>query len=68
MKVNCVSCGHKVELDAAYDDYNGQVKCWACNAMLEIRTVEGYLKAVRLAGAAAEPPAGGPVTEPVSHP
>ncbi len=52
MRINCLSCGHKVELDDAYDDFEGPVKC-LCGAMLEIKTEEGMLKAIKIA----EPPA-----------
>jgi hypothetical protein len=48
MRINCLSCGHKVELDDAYDDFEGPVKC-LCGAMLEIRTEEGLLKAIKMA-------------------
>jgi hypothetical protein len=48
MKINCLSCGHKVELDEAYDDFEGRIKC-LCGALLEIRTVEGKLKAIKVA-------------------
>jgi hypothetical protein len=48
MKINCISCGHKIDLDDAYDDYEGQVKCYACNALLEIKTEEGNIKSIRL--------------------
>jgi hypothetical protein len=48
MRINCLSCGHKVELDDAYDDFEGPVKC-LCGAMLEIRTEEGLLKAIKIA-------------------
>jgi|GEM_PF-512406 len=47
MQLNCLSCGHKLELDAAYDDFEGPVKC-LCGAMLNIRTQEGQLKAICL--------------------
>ena len=47
MKINCLSCGHKVELDDAYDDFEGLVKCFACTALLEIKTEEGRLKTAR---------------------
>ncbi|MDP2976153.1 MAG: hypothetical protein Q8N45_08075 [Anaerolineales bacterium] len=47
MKINCLSCGHKVELDDVYDDFEGQVKCFVCTALLEIKTEEGRLKSVR---------------------
>jgi DNA-directed RNA polymerase subunit N (RpoN/RPB10) len=48
MKINCLSCGHKVDLDDVYDDYQGQVKCLACGALLEIRTEEAHLRMVKL--------------------
>ena len=48
MKVNCLSCGHKVEVDDAYDNYEGPIKCFTCNAMLEIKTEDGYLKTVKI--------------------
>lgn len=47
MRINCLACGHKVELDDAYDDFEGPVKC-LCGAMLEIRTEEGMLKAIKV--------------------
>ena len=49
MKINCLSCGFKVDLNDAYDDYQGQIKCYACDAMLEIKTEEGNVKAVQFA-------------------
>jgi len=48
MKVNCLSCGHKVDLDEVYDDYKGLVKCFACRALLEIKTHQGQLKAINV--------------------
>ncbi|MCR4308483.1 MAG: hypothetical protein NUW14_00445 [Deltaproteobacteria bacterium] len=51
MKVNCLSCGHKVDLDEAYDDYSGPVKCLACGAILEIEAQEGKIRIVRISGA-----------------
>jgi ribosomal protein S27E len=47
MKINCLACGHKVDLDDVYDDFEGQVKCFACTALLEIKTEEGKLKSVQ---------------------
>lgn len=46
MKINCLSCGHKVDLDEVYDDYEGQVKCFACGAILGLMTEGGRLKSV----------------------
>ena len=56
MRINCLSCGHKVELDEAYDDFEGQVKCVTCGALLEILTDEGQLKKIKLG---APPPRAG---------
>jgi hypothetical protein len=51
MKINCLSCGFKVDLDDTYDDFEGPIKC-LCGALLEIRTAEGMLKGIKIA----EPP------------
>ncbi len=48
MRVNCLSCGHKVDLDEAYDDYHGPVKCLPCGAILDIEAQEGKLRLVRI--------------------
>lgn len=58
MRISCLSCGNKVELDDAYGDYQGSIKCVVCGALLEIETEDGSIKSVRLphpefAGAAA---------------
>ena len=49
MKIICLSCGHKVDLGDAYDDYAGPVKCVACLAVLDIKTEAGGLKSVLVA-------------------
>ncbi len=48
MKINCLSCGHKVDLGDAYGDYAGQVKCLVCGVRLEIKTEESNVKSVTL--------------------
>jgi hypothetical protein len=48
MKINCLSCGFKVDLDDTYDDFEDPIKC-ICGALLEIRTDEGALKFIKLA-------------------
>jgi hypothetical protein len=55
MKINCLGCGFKLDLDEAYDDYDGPVKCFACEAILEIRTEQGYIKAVQQENAVMHP-------------
>jgi ribosomal protein S27E len=46
MRINCLHCGHKVDLGDAYDDYRGQVKCFVCGGVLLIRTTHGALRSV----------------------
>jgi len=46
MRIICLSCGHKVDVDNTYDDYEGQIKCVVCGALLKIKTEEGKLKSV----------------------
>jgi hypothetical protein len=48
MKLNCLSCGHTVDLHRDYDDYEGMVKCFVCGALLTILTQEGHVKRVTL--------------------
>jgi DNA-directed RNA polymerase subunit N (RpoN/RPB10) len=47
MKINCLSCGFSVNLTDAYDDYEGQVRCFTCGAILEIKTQEGSVRSVK---------------------
>ncbi len=55
VKIICLSCGHKVDLGDAYDDYAGLVKCVACGALLEIKTEAGGLRTVAVAHEPAAP-------------
>jgi hypothetical protein len=54
MKLNCISCGHCLDLHNDYDDYEGQVKCFVCTALLTIRTENGHVKRVTLTTHAAQ--------------
>ncbi len=59
MKINCLSCGHNIELDEAYaDHYEGEIKCFGCNAILEIRTEQSAVRSVRRSGSTAGQAAG----------
>jgi hypothetical protein len=49
MKLNCLSCGHSLDLHGDYDDYEGLVKCFVCGALLLIRSEEGNVKRVAFA-------------------
>jgi hypothetical protein len=52
MNVNCVSCGHSLDLRDAYDDYEGQVRCFICGSLLKLRSADGHVKSVELAAVA----------------
>ena len=54
MKVNCLSCGHTLDLHEAYDDYEGQVRCFISASLLAIRTQDGHVKAAELVGSPRE--------------
>jgi DNA-directed RNA polymerase subunit RPC12/RpoP len=51
MRINCLNCGHKIELDDVYDDYEGLIKCMTCRALLNIKTEDSKLKGVGFAPA-----------------
>jgi len=51
MKLNCICCGHTVDLRDAYDEYDGLVRCMTCGALLAIHTHEGQVKLVERAAA-----------------
>lgn len=56
MKINCLCCGHSVELNEAYSDYKGTIKCYTCSALLEVKLDEGRVRSVKfleLTGSAA---------------
>jgi hypothetical protein len=48
MKVNCLCCGHALDLRDAYDDYEGQIRCFICGSLLTIHTQEGCVKWVEM--------------------
>ena len=54
-KINCLSCGHFVDLGPAYDNYQGQIKCFACGAFLEVKIEDGELKSNRFVSFACRP-------------
>ncbi|MCX7018506.1 MAG: hypothetical protein WCK47_08700 [bacterium] len=47
MRINCLSCGHKVELDDAYSDYEGEIRCMVCGTMLEVKIHDGLVCSVK---------------------
>jgi len=57
MKINCLSCGHTVDLDQAYSDYDGQIKCFACSCLLEVKIDQGNIKSVKFSNVTQRPSA-----------
>jgi hypothetical protein len=55
MNVNCLSCGHLLDLHEAYDDYQGQIRCCICGALLTLHTEGGQVKSSGLAQLPREP-------------
>ena len=45
MQINCLSCGHTLDLHDAYDDYQGPVRCYICGEMMIIHTQNGHVTA-----------------------
>lgn len=42
MRVECISCGHELNLDHwVFNEYCGPVKCFSCSAMMEVKTTGG---------------------------
>ena len=57
MEINCLGCGFKVDLTGTYDDYVGQIKCFACGVTMEIATQAGEVRAVNAVTEAPPPTA-----------
>ncbi len=55
MKINCTSCGFKIDLDEVYDDYEGQIKCFACGRSLNLFTADGKIVSLTPIPQAGEP-------------
>ena len=49
MQINCLGCGYKVDLGNCYDDYEGQIKCYACGTIIEVAAHEGSVRTVKFA-------------------
>lgn len=66
MQINCLHCGHRFDLGKAYDDYEGPVRCSTCRGLLDIRTNDGQVRAVRpfsMPLAAAQPQVSAPAQQ-----
>lgn len=48
MNIRCLGCGHTVDLDDSYGDYEGQIKCYTCQALLEVKLSDGLVRSSNL--------------------
>ena len=48
MEINCLSCGHRIDIGDAYDDFEGQVRCFVCAGLLQIKTKGGQRRRVNV--------------------
>jgi DNA-directed RNA polymerase subunit N (RpoN/RPB10) len=48
MNIRCLSCGHTIDLDDAYSDYEGQIKCLTCGALLEVKLSDSLIRSTNL--------------------
>lgn len=47
MQVNCLGCGHLINLGNDYDNFKGPVRCNICRTMTNIETESGKVKSVQ---------------------
>jgi len=66
MRIRCMACDAEINLDhVIFHDYEGPVKCFCCETILEVKTSHGVLRMQgerippKLVGAQAELPLGG---------
>ncbi len=57
IKLSCISCGHTQDLSDAYENYQGQIRCWGCSTALDVSIIEGRLQSMQLHGEIPEGPA-----------
>lgn len=46
IKVNCLECGHPMDLSESYEDYEGEVRCWGCRTVMKVALREGKLQSM----------------------
>ncbi len=50
LNLNCIACGHRLEFGDAYEEYEGEIKCWVCSAVLAVKIQDGRLKSMKFLG------------------
>lgn len=48
IKLSCLACGHSMELGEAYEDYQGEIRCWGCRAVADVTLRQGKLQSMKL--------------------
>jgi len=48
--LRCLGCGHVLDLADSYEDYEGDIRCWTCRAVLLVSLREGRLRAMSQGG------------------
>lgn len=49
MKLNCVGCGHKIDLEDGYDDFSGVIRCYVCGNLNSVTISGGKIRSAALA-------------------
>jgi hypothetical protein len=65
IKLNCLACGHTLDLSDAYEDYDGEIRCWGCHTSLLVSLHEGKLKSLKRGQCDLSPSSAGYVGPPV---
>jgi hypothetical protein len=47
IKLSCLSCGHSLDVGDAYDNYQGPVRCWVCQALMNVTLEDGMLRGMQ---------------------
>lgn len=77
MRINCIGCGHRFDVDGSYEDYRGLLRCPTCAELLTVHIEDGMIRSVMpgsFANAAPQAPAptagriGTPVDAPIDTP
>jgi hypothetical protein len=65
IKLNCLACGHTLDLSDAYEDYDGEIRCWGCHTSLLVALHDGKLKSLKRGQVDLPPASAGYVGPPV---
>jgi hypothetical protein len=55
MRIQCMYCGHSIELSPAYEEYKGPLRCVVCKNLMMVRIEDGQLRSMEVEPKAAAP-------------